>query len=379
MRHKLLPLASAAALLVASTMVEAATYQSTLHDFRVEEVAKGLRTPWSMAWLPDGTLLVTERPGRLRVVQDGRLLRAAVRGVPKVHAVNQGGLFEVLPHPDFASNSLIYLSFAADMGGNSGTTVVRGRFDNNRLRQVETVFQADTHGRDGHYGGRMVFDEDGHLFLTIGDRQVRPTGDLPSHPAQALSDHNGVVVRLYEDGRVPDDNPFIGERGVLPEIWSYGHRNPQGLAIHPLTGDLWSNEHGPQGGDELNIVRPGDNYGWPVVGYGVNYGPGLPIHQSQRQEGMVQPEHYWVPSIATSGMMIYNGDMFPRWRGDIFIGGLRGQQVARIDLDDRGREILVEETLLSGIGRIRDVRQGPDDAIYLATENRGILRLSAVR
>ncbi|MGI9249957.1 MAG: PQQ-dependent sugar dehydrogenase [Pseudohongiellaceae bacterium] len=351
-------------------------HESMLHDFEVSVIAEGLNTPWGMNWLPNGDLLVTERPGRLRVVRNGMLQAAAVEGVPAVHAVNQGGLFDVLPHPEFASNRLLYLSFAAPMGNNSNTTVVRGRFENDRLSDVETIFQADTQGRDGHYGARMVFDNDGYLFLTIGDRQAAPRGDLPTHPAQDLSNHNGVLIRLHDDGRVPRDNPFVDERGAMPEVWSYGHRNGQGLALHPITGDLWENEHGPQGGDELNLIRPGANYGWPVIGYGVNYGVGLPIHNSQSLDGMEQPEHYWVPSIAVSGLMIYDGELFPGWHGDAFIGGLRGQQVARIDLDEDGKQVVMEETLLNGIGRVRDIRQGPDDAIYVATENLGILRLT---
>ena len=355
------------------------TYRSLEHDFRVETVAEGLDTPWSMAWLPDGDLLVTERPGRLRVVRDGALLTEPVAGVPEVHAVNQGGLFEVLPHPDFAANRLLYLSFAAEMGrGNSGTTVIRARLENDRLSDIETLFEAEGQGRDGHYGGRLVFDRDGYLFLGLGDRQVMPEGDaadLAEHPAQDLRDHSGAIVRLHEDGRVPSDNPFADTRRALPQIWSYGHRNVQGLAIHPASGLLWSHEHGPQGGDELNLVEPGLNYGWPVIGYGVNYGPGLPIHPSQRARGLEQPKHYWVPSIAVSGLMIYSGDLFPGWRGDLFVGGLRGQQMARIRLSESGDAVLHEETLLRGIGRIRDVRQGPEGAVYLATENRGILRL----
>ena len=330
-----------------------------------------------MAWLPDGTMLVTERPGQLRIIRDGALLDDAVEGVPEVHAVNQGGLFEVLPHPDFVNNRLLYLSFAAKIGrDNSGTTIVRGRFKNDSLSEVETLFQAQGEGRDGHYGGRMLFDGEGHLFLTLGDRQVRPEDDLPEHPAQDLSDHSGAIVRIYEDGGVPDDNPFAGQRRAMPEIWSYGHRNAQGLAVHPQTGHLWSNEHGPQGGDELNIVTAGANYGWPVVGYGVNYGPGIPIHPRQQQRGMEQPKHFWTPSIATSGLMIYDGDLFPRWRGDLFIGGMRGMQVARIRLDDSGEEVMLEETLLGRMDRVRDIRQGPDGAIYLAAENYGILRLT---
>ena len=351
-------------------------YESFLHEFELTTIAEGLAVPWSMNWLPNGDLLVTEQPGRLRIIRDGELLAAAVEGLPEVHDVGQGGLFEVLPHPDFSSNRLLYLSFAKPLRNNSTTTIIRGTFENDQLNNIETIFQADTAGRNGHYGGRMVFDDEGYLFLTIGERQASPTGDLESHPAQDLSNHNGVMIRIHDDGQVPQDNPFVGQRGALPEIWSYGHRNPQGLAFHPTSGDLWEGEHGPQGGDELNIIEAGNNYGWPVIGYGVHYGSGLPIHASQTGHGMEQAEHFWVPSIATSGLMIYSGELFPNWKGDIFVGGLSGQQVARIDLSDDGKQVILSETLLAGIGRIRDIREGPEGAIYIASENRGILRLA---
>ena len=359
-----------------SALAQSDTYSSAAHDFEITTVAEGLEVPWSMTWLPNGDMLVTERPGRLRIVRNGTLLAAPVEGVPEVHAVGQGGLFDVLPHPDFESNKLVYLSFSKPLPDESTTTVIRGTFENDRLSNVETIFQADTTGRNGHYGGRIAFDNDGYLFITIGDRQAPPSGNLEAHPAQDLANHSGTVIRLHDDGRVPSDNPFVGRRDALPEIYSYGHRNPQGIDIHPVTGDVWTDEHGPQGGDELNIEEAGKNYGWPVIGYGVNYGPGLPIHSSQQSEGMEQPRHFWVPSIATAGLMIYGGDLFPNWKGDIFVGGLRGQQLARVDLNDEGKMAMMEETLLNGIGRIRDIHQGPEGAIYIATENRGILRLT---
>ncbi|MEH6559167.1 MAG: PQQ-dependent sugar dehydrogenase [Oceanicoccus sp.] len=351
---------------------------SALHQFRVVPVVEGLETPWSMAWLPNGDMLVTERPGRLRVVKEG-ILSAPIVGIPEVHAESQGGLFDVLPHPDFASNSLIYLSFAKPLKEGSTTMVVRGRLQDNKLSAIEDIFRAKTSGKSGHYGGRLAFDNQGYLFITVGDRQAATKGDLTLHPAQDQSNHQGVVVRLHDDGRVPDDNPFIGHQGVLPEIWSYGHRNSQGLAVHPLTDDLWAGEHGPQGGDELNIVKPGLNYGWPVIGYGVNYGLGKPIHEAQTREGMESPLHYWVPSIATSGLMIYGGDKFPDWLGNVFVGGLRGQQLARVTLSDDAKTVIAEEILVQGLGRIRDVRQGSDGYIYIADESKGrIVRLQPV-
>ena len=344
---------------------------STHHGYQVVTVVDGLEVPWSMAFLPNGDMLVTERPGRLRIVRNGQLLADPVPGVPAVFAEGQGGLFDVLLHPDFATNRLLYLSFARETPGGSATAVVRGRFENDRLTAIEEVFEATAQGR-GHYGGRMAFDPAGYLFLTAGDRMVPSTGDLEAHPAQDLSNHHGVTIRLNDDGSVPADNPFVDQPGVLPEIWSYGHRNPQGLAIDPATGNVWINEHGPQGGDELNLIQPGLNYGWPVVGYGVNYRSGLAIHEGTHREEVEAPVHFWVPSIATSGMMIYSGDRFPEWRGNIFVGGLAGQQIARLTMQvDRPSQTAWEETLGHGLGRIRDIRQSPDGYIYVAIEGRG--------
>ena len=346
--------------------------KSALHDFRVVTVAEGLEVPWSMAWLPGGDMLVTERIGRLRIVRDGQLLDTAVPGVPEVFTTGgQAGLFDVLPHPDFADNQYLYLSFAKPLTdlGTSTTAVVRGRFVNDALVDVEEIFAADASGA-GHYGGRIAFDEDGYLFLTLGDRMAPPSGDLAAHPAQDLSNHHGVIVRLNDDGSVPADNPFVGQAGVKPEIWSYGHRSPQGLAFDPANGNMWMTEHGPQGGDELNLITPTKNYGWPVIGRGVNYGPGTPIHQSITLEGMENPVHYWVPSIAASGLIVYTGSRFPAWHGNIIAGGLAGEQLARLTLSDDGTKVMTEETLLPYIGRIRDVRQGPDGYIYVAIEDR---------
>ena len=345
--------------------------RSAHHDFRVVTVADGLVNPWSMAWLPGGDLLITERPGRLRIVRDGALLPDPVIGTPEVFAQGQGGLFDVLPHPDFVSNRLLYLSYARAKGAGSTTAVVRGRFENDRLTDIEEIFEATAEGA-GHYGGRLAWGPDGYLFLTAGDRQAPSTGDLEAHPAQDLSNHHGVTIRLHEDGRVPVDNPFVGQEGTLPEIWSYGHRNPQGLAVDQVTGDVWITEHGPQGGDELNLIQPGLNYGWPVIGYGVNYRSGSAIHEGTHREGIEPPPHFWVPSIATSGLLIYTGGQFPGWQGNIFAGGMAGQLLARLTPSvDRPQGIEQEETLAYGIGRVRDVRQGPDGYIYLAIEERG--------
>lgn len=348
---------------------DSAPGSDTPADYRVVTVAEGLVNPWAMAFLPGGDLLVTERPGRLRIYRDGVLLPDPVPGVPEVHARGQGGLLDLALHPQFPDNRLLYLSYSKPLpGGESTTAVIRGRFENDRLNDVEEVFEAVTEGRNGHYGSRLAFDREGYLYITVGDRQARPAGELEAHPAQDLSNHQGTVIRLHDDGRVPTDNPFVNRPGALPEIWSYGHRNAQGLTFHPETGDLWLTEHGPQGGDELNFIRPGKNYGWPVIGYGVNYGSGSPIHEETHREGMEQPVHYWVPSIATSGLLFYTGERFPKWKGSLFVGGLSGEQVARLTLE--GQKVVAEETILTGHGRIRDIRQGPDGLIYLAIDHR---------
>ncbi|MCE2422638.1 MAG: PQQ-dependent sugar dehydrogenase [Gemmatimonadetes bacterium] len=356
---------------------ENGTYQTVHHDYRVVTVADGLMNPWSIAFVPGGDILVTERPGRLRVVRDGMLLPDPVAGVPEVYARGQGGLLDVVLHPDFESNNLIYLSYAKPReDGGSTTQVVRGTFDGSAFTQTDVIFEAVSSGR-GHYGCRLAFDGDGYLFLSIGDRQAPPRGDLAAHPAQDLSNHHGVIARLHEDGSIPQDNPFVGVEGALPEIWSYGHRNPQGVAVHPETGAVWLTEHGPQGGDEVNVAKPGLNYGWPVIGYGVNYGSGTPIHATTFQDGMEQPVHYWVPSIGASGLLFYTGDQFPGWKGKLLAGGLALRRVDLLTLD--GETVTASETVVSGIGRVRDVRQGPDGFVYLAIDSRSEEATTIVR
>lgn len=368
------PSLAAAALIalgVAPALAQSPVLRSSEHDYRLVTVAEGLIQPWSIAFVPGGDMLVTEKPGRLRIIRNGRLLPDPVPGVPAVHAQGQGGLLEVALHPNFSSNRLIYLSFSKPVAGGGATTaVVRGRFENDRLTDVQEIFEADSRGQ-GHYGSRLAFDRAGFIYITVGDRQVPPTGDvaaLEAHPAQDLSNHHGTVNRLHDDGRVPADNPFVGRPGARGEIFTYGHRNAQGLAIHPETGEIWITEHGPQGGDELNLLKPGANYGWPVIGYGVNYRSGARIHEGTHREGMEQPSHIWVPSIGVSGLTFYTGDAFPGWKGDLFAGGMAGEQLARITLD--GTRVVNVETLVRNRGRIRDVRQGPDGFIYLAIDDR---------
>lgn len=369
------PVALVAAALTASLVAPAAAQDngqvrpSKYHDYRVVTVADGFEIPWGMAFLPDGDMLVTERPGRIRVVRDGRLLPDPVDGAPEVLAEGQGGLLDIVLHPDFATNRMVYLSYSKPRAGAEGATtaIARARYEGGALLDFEDLFIADSEGR-GHYGSRIVFDGEGHVLFSVGDRQAPARGDLEAHPAQDRSNHHGTINRIHEDGRIPADNPFVGIDGVEPSIWSYGHRNPQGLVKNMETGDLWSTEHGPQGGDELNLIQAGENYGWPVVGYGVNYGSGSTIHEGTMREGWVNPRYVWVPSIGTSGLELYTGDRFPQWRGSLFAGGLSGEVVYRFGLD--GHEVVEFETLLDGIGRVRDVRQGPDGYLYVALERR---------
>jgi aldose sugar dehydrogenase len=364
--------------LVAQTIV----HRSALHDYRIVKVVDGLVNPWSIAFLPNGDMLVTERPGRLRIVRKGKLLPEPVPGVPRVAAFGQGGLMDVGVHPNFATNRLIYLSFSKPLGDSAAgatTAVARGRLENDRLTGLQEIFVAATRGAPAHFGSRLAFDENGFLFITVGDRVVPPTGDLTKHPAQDFSNHHGTVNRIHDDGRVPSDNPFVARRGAKREIWSKGHRNGQALVVHPETGDIWETEHGPQGGDELNLIRRGLNYGWPVIGFGVRYRTGETIHSATHRDGMEQPKNVWVPSIGVSGMMIYTGNKFPEWKGSMFVGGLVGRRLVRLTVDSQRAE--VAEILVRRQGRIRDVRQGPDGFIYIAIDSaRGapILRLEPV-
>ena len=339
----------------------AAPIVSDQASFQVVEVAGDLEHPWGMAFLPDGDLLITERPGRLRMLRDGVLDPTPIAGVPEVYASGQGGLLDVALDPDFARNRLIYLSYAARGADGAGTRVARARLGEGRLDDLEVIFEGLMTTSGGrHFGSRLGFDRDGYLFVTLGERGT------PEH-AQELGDLAGKVVRLHPDGRVPDDNPFVGRADAGPEIYSYGHRNPQGLAVHPETGRVWVEEHGPRGGDEVNVVTAGANYGWPVITYGRAYSGGS-IGEGSEKEGMAQPVHYWVPSISPSGMAFYQGDAFPQWRGDLFVGALSGELLARLELD--GEQVTQEERLLEGVlGRIRDVRVGPDGYLYLLTDH----------
>jgi glucose/arabinose dehydrogenase len=335
-------------------------------SFRVVEVVGGLEHPWALAFLPNGRMLVTERPGRLRLVVDGQLVPEPVAGVPEVFARGQGGLLDVIADPDFARNGSIYLSYAHDDGSGRTTRVLRGRLEGAALTESEVIFEGlPRTGGSNHFGSRLAFGPDGMLYVTMGERQ-------DPDRAQDLAQHPGKLMRIAPDGSIPPDNPFVGRADARPEIWSYGHRNPQGLAVRPETGQVWLHEHGPRGGDEVNLIRAGANYGWPVITHGRAYS-GLPIGEGSEKPGMEQPVHYWVPSIAPSGMAFYVGDAFPEWRGDLLVGALRSELLARLELD--GDRIVAEERMLQGeLGRIRDVRVGPDGLVYLLTdENPGAL------
>ena len=336
---------------------------SEKHSFRIVPLLAGLENPWSIAFLPDGRMLVTERAGRLRLVsQDFKLDPKPIDGLPEVIANGQGGLFDVVLHPQHAQNGWIYWAYNAPGTGGWGTALARGKLQGQRMTEVQVLFSMQPKTRSAHhFGGRIVFDATGMVYLTLGDR-----GDKDR--AQKLNDHAGSVIRLHDDGRVPNDNPFVQRAGALPEKWTLGHRNMQGAAINPQTGELWTHEHGPQGGDEVNVIRPGLNYGWPVVTYGVNYGLGTKIGEGQSKPGMVQPLQVWVPSIAPSGMAFVSGSQFPQWQGSMLVGALRGQMLVRLTLE--GDKVLSEERLFQGRpGRIRDVRMGPDGLVYLLTDD----------
>ena len=341
----------------------AQVFNSEVQRFRVQTVTEGLEFPWGLAFLPDGRMLVSERPGRLRLVAaDGRLDPKPIEGLPPIAAIGQGGLLDAALHPNFARNTLVYLSYAAEGPGGYGTEVLRGRLDGHALRDVQVIFRMQPKSKTSHhFGSRLVFDRKGHLYITLGDR-----GEMER--AQRLDDHAGSVIRLHDDGRVPADNPFVNKPGAKPEKFTLGNRNMQGAALHPQTGEIWAHEHGPQGGDEINIIRAGVNYGWPVITYGRNYGTGTKIGEGTAKPGMAQPLLYWTPSIAPSGMAFYTGERFPGWRGNLFVGALAGQMLVRLQLD--GERIVHQERLLEGaLGRIRDVRQGPDGLLYLLIDS----------
>ena len=364
---------AAAVVAAMAAMVPAAAADRILatqdHRVRVVAVATGLDLPWGMAFLDGDRILVTEKDGRLRMVEGDKLLPKPVAGLPEVRVRGQGGLLDVTAHPQFARNGLVYWSFADGSMTSVGTEVARGRLVGDaasgyRLENVEVIFQQRPKGGSGnHFGSRLVWGRDGNLFITLGDR-----GRMSE--AQNPSNHVGKILRVTDAGKVPADNPFARDAETRPEIFSLGHRNVQGAALHPVTGELWAHEHGPQGGDEVNIVRAGRNYGWPVITYGVNYGTGTTIGEGTAKPGMEQPLWKWVPSIAPSGMAFYTGDRFPKWKGSLFVGALAGQVLVRLTLDG---DSVVREERIRGTGRTRDVRAGPDGNLYVLSESEGAL------
>jgi glucose/arabinose dehydrogenase len=329
-------------------------------SLRIVKIAEGLEYPWGLAFLPDGSILVTERTGRLRIIREGKLEEAWIPGVPNVVVKAQAGLMDVAVHPRFSENHWIYLTYSKHGRGDS-PALMRARFDGHRLTDGRDIFVADAWSDSGgNTGSRIVFGHDGMIYMSVGDRHQ-------PRFAQDTTNHAGKILRLRDDGTIPDDNPFVGQPGVRPEIFTFGNRNPQGLAIDPRTGALFETEHGPRGGDEINLLDRGRNYGWPVITYGINY-DGSVITNERARQGMEQPLVYWVPSIGPSGLVLYTGDRFPEWKGNLFVGAMAGTHLRRVVLD--GTRVTHEERLLRSLHqRIRDVRQGPDGFLYLLTDS----------
>jgi glucose/arabinose dehydrogenase len=361
---------SALVLMPGSAFAEDRVLNSETGEIKVETVAADFDRPWGLAFLPDGRMLVTEKRGRLRIVNKDGTKSESLAGVPKVDAGGQGGLMDVVLDPKFDENQLIYLSYSESSEGGSGTAVARGKLGESGLDDVQVIFRQQPKVKgDLHYGSRLAFSPDGKLFITLGDR-------FKFDPAQDLGSHIGKVVRINSDGSVPEDNPFVTQTDALPEIWSYGHRNAQGAAIHPETGKLWENEFGPLGGDELNIPEAGMNYGWPVVSWGKNYN-GIDIPDPPTHPEFADAIYHWTPVISPSGMTFYTGDAIPAWKGNLLIGGLSSQALVRLTLD--GEKVTAEERLPLGV-RVRDVKQGPDGAVYAIDEsNDEILRLTLAK
>lgn len=371
MHQRRLFLAATAACLAAPMVARSQdTVRSARASYRLVTLSRDLEQPWSMAFLPDGRLLITERPGRLRIFANGRLERAPIGGIPKVYARGQGGLLDVCLHPRFAENRTLYMSCSAEGEGGAATVVIKAELpDGAGLRGVQRIFEALPRTSGGlHFGSRIVFDRSGMMYVSLGERYQKQR-------AQALGDLGGKVVRLRDDGSVPPDNPFVGRAGARPEIFTWGHRNPQGLALHPETGRLWLSEHGPRGGDELNLLKAGANYGWPLATHGVDYS-GAVISPNKSLPGMEDPVRAWVPSISPSGLAFYTGDRFPGWKGSLFTGALSANALFRIELDGE-RHVGEERLLVDRLPYIRDVRQGPDGLLYLVThsDDGGLYRL----
>jgi len=340
--------------------------------FRVVQLAEGLEHPWAVAWLPDGAMLITERPGRLNLMRDGEITQ--ISGLPGVEARGQGGLLDVAPHPAYAENGWIYFTYAALGDGGTATTLARAQLNGSELTDLEVLYEQTPAVRPGrHYGSRIGFLPDGTLVFSIGDRGQRERAQQPDDPS-------GSVLRLHMDGSIPDDNPWVGDDDYRPELYTMGNRNQQGLIVHPATGQIWAHEHGPRGGDELNLIEAGQNYGWPEASYGNEYRSNAPVGVDPDETDMfVPPVTQWTPSIAPSGLAYYEGDAFPGWQGNLFVGALAYQQINRVVLD--GEEVVHTEVLLDNeLGRIRDVRTGPDGLLYVLTDasDGGLFRIEPV-
>ncbi|HVH29192.1 MAG TPA: PQQ-dependent sugar dehydrogenase [Vicinamibacterales bacterium] len=348
---------------------QAPVFETNAHKIRIVTIADGLSDAWSLAFLPNGDMLVTERTGGLRLIKGGVLQPEPIAGVPEVRYRNHGGMLDIALHPRFAENNLVYLTYSKPKDKSATTALWRARFDGTKLVDGKDIFVADAWTTsDVNFGSRMTFDRAGLLYMTIGERNF-PFPQNQGMSAQDLDTHMGKILRLRDDGSVPPDNPFVNRPGHKPEIFSYGHRNPQGITIHPETGEVWASEHGPLGGDEVNILLPGRNYGWPLITYGRGY-DGKIITEDTKREGMEQPRFYWVPSIGITNLLFYTGDRFPMWRGQLLVAGHGAMQVQRVRLEGRGtneRELIVTNVLRR---RFRDLRQGPDGLLYLVTSDR---------
>ena len=342
---------------------------SSGQSYEYQLVTKGVDIPWGMAWLDDKNILVSDRKGELRIIRNGTLLNKRVTGLPDLRTQGQGGLLDVVLDPNYDQNNLIYLSYSGLEGEGEGahTSVMRAKLQDFKLSKQSVIFEGGPNTTKGqHYGSRLTFDKKGYLYISSGDR-----GNRDVNP-QRLDRDAGKIHRINSDGSIPKDNPFVGQQGANPSIYSYGHRNPQGMAMHPGTGDIWTHEHGPKGGDEINIIQSGANYGWPVISYGVNYS-GSSFTELTEKEGMQQPSWYWVPSIAPSGMTFVTSDMYPDWKGKVIVGSLKFAYLVALELD--GNSVVSQEILFPGIGRVRNVKQGSDGYLYVATDGTGIFKI----
>lgn len=348
--------------------VEQSESAQSVDGYKSELYIANTAIAWGMAWLPNGDMLFTQRGGELRIVKQGQLIAESITGLPAIEVGGQGGLLDIVLHPDYANNGWLYFSYAkADGKGNKSTAIMRAKLQGMALTEQEDIYVAQAYGDKGvHFGSRLAFDNQGYLYFSIGDRGQRDVNP------QDITRDAGKIYRLHDDGRIPKDNPFVTDNSAKKAIYTYGHRNPQGMAKHPITGEIWTHEHGPRGGDEVNIITKGNNYGWPVISYGINYS-GTSFTDITAKEGLEQPLWYWDPSIAPSGMTFVTSDKYPQWQGNLLVGSLKFGYVMMLTLD--GNNIVKEEIVKDGLLRIRNIKQGPDGYIYAAVDGQGIYRL----